>query len=159
MPLSGDTDARNKRVFYNTFMKINPKTLLYLTLGFVFFVQTPATSTSNFTDYRGIKIGMSTEEVRKLDGVKKGNNQDSLFFSKESAQIYYDKDGKVTAISVDYFNPSSAPGPEAVLGEGLQAKDDGSMYRLKRYPDKGYWVSYNRTAGDKPIITITIQKL
>lgn len=23
----------------------------------------------------------------------------------------------------------------------------------------GYWVSYNRTAGDKPIVTITMQKM
>jgi hypothetical protein len=142
---------------------MNPKTLLYLTLGFLFFSnsQTPATNVPQFTDYRGITIGMTDDEVRnKLDDVKKGDGQDSLFFSdKESAQIYYDKDGKVTAISVDYFNPSNAPAPEKVLGEGLQAKEDGSMYQLKRYPDKGYWVSYNRTAGAKPIVTITMQKM
>jgi hypothetical protein len=46
-----------------------------------------------------------------------------------------------------------------VLGAELQARDDGSMYELKRYPDAGYWVSYNRTAGDKPIVTITMQKM
>ncbi len=142
---------------------MNPKTLLYLTLGFLFFSnsQTPVTNVPQFTDYRGITIGMTDDEVRnKLDDVKKGDGQDSLFFSdKESAQIYYDKDGKVTAISVDYFNPSNAPAPEKVLGEGLQAKEDGSMYQLKRYPDKGYWVSYNRTAGAKPIVTITMQKM
>ena len=83
----------------------------------------------------------------------------SSFSDKETAQIYYDKDGKVIAISVDYFNPNSAPAPETILGEGLQAKADGSMYQLNRYPDKGYWVSYNRTAGEKPITTITVQKL
>jgi hypothetical protein len=143
-------------------MKLNPKTLLYLTLGFLFFFnsQTPATSNSQFKDYRGIKIGMTNDEVRdKVDGVKKGDDQDSLFFSdKESAQIYYDKDGKVIAISVDYFD-NNAPAPETVLGEKLQTKDDGSMYKLNRYPDKGYWVSYNRTAGEKPIITVTMQKM
>jgi len=31
------------------------------------------------------------------------------------------------------------------------------MYQLKRYPDAGDWVSYNRTAGDKPIVTITMK--
>jgi hypothetical protein len=46
-----------------------------------------------------------------------------------------------------------------VLGTELQAKPDGSMYQLNRYPEAGYWVSYNRTAGDKPIITITMQKM
>lgn len=145
-------------------MKINPKTLIYLTLGFLFFANqqnAPATGVSGFTDYRGIKIGMTADEVRdKLKDVKKGSDQDSVFFSdKESAQIYYDKNGKVTAISIDYFATTSAPPPEKVLGETLQAKADGSMYQLKRYPDKGYWISYNRTAGGKPIITITMQKL
>ena len=36
---------------------------------------------------------------------------------------------------------------------------DGSMCQLNRYPEAGYWVSYNRIAGDKPIVTITVQKM
>lgn len=113
-------------------------------------------------DYRGVIIGMKAEEVRaKLDSLKKGDGQDFLVFSEhESAQIYYDKDGKVTAISIDYFGDNSnAPSPDAVLGVAPQAKADGSMYQLNRYPEAGYWVSYNRTAGDKPIVTITMQKM
>lgn len=75
-------------------------------------------------------------------------------------RIYYDEKGKVIAISIDYFGDNSnAPTPEAVLGTALQAKADGSMYQLNRYPEAGYWVSYNRTAGDKPIVTITMQKM
>ena len=123
-----------------------------------------STATSNvpvFTDYRGVKIGMSAEEVRaKLDGLKKGDRQDFLVLSeRESAQIYYDNEGKVTAISIDYFDNSNAPSPDAVLGVALKSKADGSMYQLNRYPEAGYWVSYNRTAGDKPIVTITMQKI
>ena len=115
-----------------------------------------------FTDYRGIKIGMSAEEVRtKLDRIKKGEGQDFWTYSeRESAQIYYDSAGKVTAISIDYFGENSnAPTPDAVLGTAIQAKPDGSMYQLNRYREAGYWVSYNRTAGDKPIVTITMQKM
>jgi len=130
----------------------------------------PATGTNEaaanvpvFKDYRGVQIGMSAEEVRaKLDRLKDGGPaQDFFVFSdRESAQIYYDKDRKVTAISVDYFGgDSNAPSPTSVLGVELQAKPDGSMYELKRYPDAGYWVSYNRTAGDKPIVTITMQRM
>lgn len=113
------------------------------------------------TDYRGVRIGMTAEEVRaKLDRLKKGEGQDFLVFSeRESAQIYYDESGKVTAISIDYFDPSNAPSPDAVLGVELEAKADGSMYQLDRYLEAGYWVSYNRTAGDKPIVTITMQKM
>jgi hypothetical protein len=115
-----------------------------------------------FTDYRGVKIGMKAEQVRaKLEGLKKGERQDFLVFSeRESAQIYYDDQGKVIAVSVDYFgNNSNAPSPDSVLGAALQARADGSMYQLNRYPDAGYWVSYNRTAGEKPIVTITMQKM
>lgn len=121
-----------------------------------------ATNLPVFTDYRGVKIGMTAEEVRsRLDRLNKGQAQDFLVFSeRESAQIYYDDKGKVTAISIDYFGAdSNAPTPFAVLGVGLQAKADGSIYQLNRYPEAGYWVSFNRTAGDKPIVTITMQKM
>jgi hypothetical protein len=114
-----------------------------------------------FKDYRGVSIGMSAQQVRaKLENLKEGKGQDFLVFSdRESAQIYYDEQDKVIAISVDYFGGSNAPDPNAVLGVALQAKADGSMYQLSRYPDQGYWVSYNRTAGEKPIVTITMQKM
>lgn len=121
-----------------------------------------ATNLPVFTDYRGVTIGMTAEEVRsKLDRIKEGDRQDFLVFSeRESAQIFYDAQGKVMAISVDYFGDNgNAPTPEAVLGTTLNAKADGSMYQLNRYPEAGYWVSYNRTAGDKPIVTITMQKM
>lgn len=125
--------------------------------------QAPQTNLPIFKDYRGVQIGMSADEVRqKLDGLKDaGLGQDLFVYSeRESAQIYYDSDRNVIAISVDYFGgDTAAPSPGAVLGEELQAKPDGSMYQLKRYPEAGYWVSYNRTAGDKPIITITMQKI
>lgn len=125
--------------------------------------QTPQANGPVFKDYRGVQIGMSVKEVReKLDRLKDGGaGQDFFVYSeRESAQIYYDSNSKVMAISVDYFGENSnAPSPDAVLGVHLQAKPDGSMYELKRYPDAGYWVSYNRTAGDKPIVTITMQKI
>ena len=122
---------------------------------------TPTQVAPVFKGYRGVSIGMAADEVRgKLDRIKKGDRQDYLVLSdQESAQIYYDSQGKVTAISIDYFGDSNAPKPEAVLGSSIQAKQDGSMYQLTRYPQAGYWVSYNRTAGEKPIVTITIQKM
>lgn len=119
-------------------------------------------STPAFTAYRGVRIGMSAEEVRStIDGLKKGEAQDLLVSSeRETAQIYYDDQGKVIAVSIDYFGDNSnAPLPDAVLGAAVQVKADGSMYQLNRYPEAGYWVSYNRTAGDKPIVTITMQKM
>ena len=137
--------------------------ILAVLLLTVYVVNGQATSnTPVFKDYHGVSIGMSADEVRgKLDRIKKGDGQDYLAFSdQESAQIYYDDKGRVTAISIDYFGgQNNAPTPETVLGTTIQAKPDGSMYQLNRYPQAGYWVSYNRTAGDKPIVTITMQKM
>lgn len=118
---------------------------------------------ASFVDYKGIRIGMDVDQVRRsLDHLKeKGERQDFFVFSdQESAAIFYDQDGKVTAVSVDYIGQNSnAPSPQAVLGEDIPARPDGSMYKLKRYPEAGYWVAYNRTAGEHPVITVTMQKL
>lgn len=115
-----------------------------------------------FSDYRGITIGMSTEAVRsKLGHLQdKGKTQDFFVLSdSETAQVFYDQDGKVMAISIDYAGKgSNPPTPREVLGEDIPAKSDGSMYNLKRYPSAGYWVSYNRTAGDSPTVTVTMQR-
>ncbi|MFN2595823.1 MAG: hypothetical protein ABR563_01290 [Pyrinomonadaceae bacterium] len=92
------------------------------------------------TDYKGIRIGMSANDVRaKVDHLKEKSDAFDFFaFSEsETAQVYYDAQGKVTAVSVVYSG-DDAPKPEAVLGEALEAKPDGSMYALNRYPTAGY---------------------
>jgi hypothetical protein len=117
-----------------------------------------------FLEYRGIQIGWLADEVRKKLGVPadKGDEQDFYVFGeKEICQVLYDKTTrKVTAISVDFMNgASSAITPQQVFGTDFEGKPDGSKYKMVRYPKAGYWVSYSRTAGDTPIITVTMQKL
>ena len=118
-----------------------------------------------FNEYRGVKIGWLADEVRKKLGspANKGEEQDFYVFSdsKETAQVLYDKStSKVTAISVDFMNGASEViTPQQVFGADFDAKPDGSKYKLVRYPKAGYWVSYSRTAGDTPIITVTIQQI
>ena len=117
-----------------------------------------------FLEYRGIQIGWLADEVRKKLGtpLDKGDEQDLYVFNeKELCQVLYDKaTKKVTAISVDFQNGASGViTPQQVFGSDIDAKPDGSKYKLVRYPKAGYWVSYNRTAGDTPMITITMQKL
>lgn len=117
-----------------------------------------------FKDYRGVEIGMKADDVRgKLkDSLKdKSDAQDLYAFSGgETAVIYYDADGQVTAVSVDFPAKSTkAPSVKEVLGEDAEAKQDGSVYSLVRYPEAGYWVAYSRTAGDSPLVTVTIQKM
>jgi hypothetical protein len=117
-----------------------------------------------FREYRGVQIGWLTDDVRKKLGspADKGEEQDFYIFGeKETAQILYDKaTHKVIAISVDFTNGAQdVLTPQQVFGADIEAKADGSKYKLVRYPKAGYWLSYSRTAGDSPIITVTMQKL
>jgi len=145
--------------------------LISLTICGVSFAQTTRNRTGVtpeedpvFLDYKGVKIGWLADEVRKKLGnpANKGDEQDLyLFGEKETCQVLYDKaTNKVTAISVDFMNGArEVITPKQVFGGEIDSKPDGSMYKLVRYPKAGYWVSYSRTAGDSPIISVTIQKL
>ncbi|HET6976852.1 MAG TPA: hypothetical protein VFI24_11045 [Pyrinomonadaceae bacterium] len=114
-------------------------------------------------DYRGVKLGWLADEVRKKLGnpANKADDQDYYEFSQtERAQVYYDKARQVTAISVDFIGAGNGVlTPQQVFGAEIEAKSDGSKSRLVRYPKAGYWVSYSRTAGDNPIISVTMQKI
>jgi hypothetical protein len=117
-----------------------------------------------FHEYRGVQIGWLADDVRKKLGAPadKGDEQDFYVFGeKETCQILYDKmTKKVTAISVDYLTGAAdVITPQQVFGSDFETKADGSKHKLVRYPKAGYWVSYSRTAGDTPIITVTIQAL
>ena len=116
-----------------------------------------------FKDFRGVTIGMPRDEARKKlgDPTDKGDTQDFYAFNDtESCQVFYDGQKKVFAVSVTYLGEkATAPSAKAVLGSEVEAKPDGSMHRLVRYPKAGYWVSYTRTSGDSPMTVIAMQKI
>ena len=116
-----------------------------------------------FHEYKGVTLGMSTEDTRKKLGSPKEKDAEQDFFifnDTESAQVYYDKTHKVIAISVNYVGEgSNVPKPKAVIGSEITPKPDGSMHQLVRFPKAGYWVSYSRTAGNSPLITVKVKKL
>jgi len=117
----------------------------------------------SFSDFKGVRIGMTADEARKKLGSPrdKGDDQDFYIFNDNQAvQIFYDKKGSVAAISVDFMTGASGiPTAKDILGTSPEAKPDGSVYKMIRYPKAGYWVSYSRTSGDSPTITITMQKI
>lgn len=125
--------------------------------------QTPSSgeeASASFKEYRGIQLGMLADEVRKKLGSPKdkGDEQDFYIFDEtETAQIVYDKTHKVVTISADFLKPILTA--KQVLGAEVEAKADGSVYKMVRYPKAGYWLSYNRTGGNSPLTTITLQKI
>jgi hypothetical protein len=116
-----------------------------------------------FRDYRGIQLGMTADEVRKKlgDPKDKGDEQDFFVFNDtETAQIVYDKTHKVVTISADFMTVGDkVPTPKQIFGGDVEAKADGSMYRMVRLLKAGYWISYNRTGGASPLTTVTLQKI
>jgi hypothetical protein len=114
-----------------------------------------------FHEYRGIQIGSMADEVRKKLGspTDKSVEQDFFVFDeKETAQILYDKSGRVITISVDFLvGANGVLTPKQLFGGDIEVKPDGSMYKMVRYPKAGCWLSYNRTAGN--LVTVTLQKI
>lgn len=116
-----------------------------------------------FSEFRGVRIGTSADETRKKLGSPRDKSAEQdlyVYNDTQVVQVFYDKASAVTAISIDYMNGATGvPSAKDVLGADAEAKADGSVYKLVRYPKAGYWVSYSRTAGNEPTITVTMQKL
>jgi len=123
----------------------------------------PAEDSPAFSDFKGVRIGMTADEARKKLGSPrdKSDEQDFYVFNDTQAvQVFYDKARAVSAISIDFMDGANAiPSAKDVLGTEADARADGSVYKMLRYPKAGYWVSYNRTAGSAPTTTITMQKI
>ena len=123
----------------------------------------PAEEGPAFQEFKGVRIGMTADEARQKLGspTDKGDTQDFYLVSeKESVQVMYDSAKKVSALALIYMNAgANAPTAKAVMGSDIEAKPDGSLYKLVRYPKAGYWVSYSRTAGQSPMVSITMQKI
>jgi hypothetical protein len=114
-----------------------------------------------YREYRGVTLGMSASDVRARLGkpAEKSDVMDFYVFNdRERARVYY-TDGKASAVIATYIGrDGGAPPPVSVLGAEIEAKADGSMYQMKPYREAGYWVAYSRTAGDAPMVMITMQK-
>ena len=116
-----------------------------------------------YTEYRGVRLGMTMEEARAKLGVPtmKSDELDFYVFStNETSQIAYSAAHKVVTISTDYTDGVGAPDYKTIVGSSpLIGRPDGSMYQMVQYEAAGFWVSYNKSVGAVPVVTITIQVL
>lgn len=114
-------------------------------------------------EYRGVFLGSERAQVRQKLGDPKDEfpAEDSFELSEnESVRVFYDDSKKVKAMVVTYSGKLElAPKPNDVLGEGIEPQPDGGIYKLVRFEDKGFWVSYMKMSGDNPSIIITVQSL
>ncbi len=164
-------------------MSRNWKTKLFLTVLFAIFLilvmsfyangqtQTVKTAfnagtatpqTPLYTEYRGVRLGMSAEEARAKLGTPTITDTDQdyyVFSDHETAQIVYDAASKVVTISIDYLGGIDAPELKTVVHGELDRTANGSLYRFERYDSLGFWVSYNRTTGPVVTVTVTLQKI
>jgi hypothetical protein len=116
-----------------------------------------------YSDFRGVRIGTPADETRKKLGSPRDKSAEQdlyIYNDTQVVQVFYDKAGTVQAISIDYMNGATGiPAAKEVLGTEADAKADGAVYKMVRYPKAGYWVSYSRTAGNEPTTTVTMQKI
>jgi hypothetical protein len=117
-----------------------------------------------YREYRGVQIGMTAAEARQKLGTPSVSNERQDFFvfsSAESAQVFYDAQKRVMAVSVNYLGEGAgAPTAEKVFGTPAETRPDGSAYRMVRYQHAGYFVVYTRTAGNAPpLVTVTMRKI
>lgn len=112
-----------------------------------------------YREYRGVRLGMTTVEVRTKLGepAMKSDEQDFYVVStKETAQIVYDARQKVVTISTDYTSGVGAPDYKTVVGEELLQRPDGSLFKIVFYYSERFWVSYYKSSSDVPVVTVTI---
>lgn len=117
-----------------------------------------------FAAYKGVTIGMSMLDARAKLGApaQPSDEQDSFQISdNESAQVYYDAATHiVTAVMITYTGTlTGVPTPKDVFGEEIEVRPDGGVFKKVDYPKAGFWLSYNRTAGDDPMVIIALNKM
>jgi len=112
---------------------------------------------------REVELGMSVDDVKHKLGKPDVEDDTGMYFTLnggDSVQIGLGPDKKVRTVASIYAAGSkNAPSAQEVLGADADSTD-GDTYKMIRYPDAGYWVSYSKTnSKDKPVVIVTMRKL
>lgn len=112
---------------------------------------------------RDVELGMSADDAKHKLGKPEVQDETGMYFNLsggDSVQIGLGADKKVSTIAIIYAaGGKNAPSLSDVFGPDVE-KADGDTYKMVRYPDAGYWVSYSRSnSADKPVVVVTIKKM
>ena len=112
---------------------------------------------------RDVQLGMSIDDVKKKLGKPDVQDDTGLLFSLsggDSVQIGLGEKKEVKVVAAIYA-PGSKNAPSLKDIFGPSAEDaTGDTYKMERYPDAGYWLSYSRSnSQDKPIVVVTMRKI
>jgi outer membrane protein assembly factor BamE (lipoprotein component of BamABCDE complex) len=156
----------------NYSISVSPARIVVLLLFiFCIFVLTAGAQTPDkknlpvWQAYKGIGIGATADQVREKLGAPKSEDAEGFFYvfsETENAQFLLDANKKVRTVSVVFTaEHGAAPKFTDVFGNSVeqQAKPDGSIFKMVKYMDAGYWVSYSRMAGEKAMVIVMIQKM
>lgn len=114
-------------------------------------------------EYRKVTIGMPADALRDAWGKPEMEYPDGYFYElsdSETVQIVIGPDKKITAISVTFVKGKGAPSFAEVFGEksAPEKSANGSVYKMVRYEDAGYWVAYSGGPEDDANVSVTMQK-
>jgi hypothetical protein len=126
----------------------------------------PAKAAPLVSDLKGVKLGMTADEVKKVLGSSDSSDATGMYFdlkNGESLQLQLGPDKRVYMIAMMYSGKDAdTPDITAVFGPDAKAEPDagGRVYKLVKYPSAGYVLMYSHIkAGDTPMTTITMTKL
>lgn len=126
--------------------------------------QTATPSTPFLKEYRNVSIGTPAEALREAWGKPEIEYSDGFLYEmsdSETIQIVIGPEKKITAIAITFIEGKGAPSFADVFGEGVapEKRENGSVYRMVRYPDAGYWVAYYTGPAENADVSLTMQKL
>src|SRR3569833_893371 len=115
-------------------------------------VTTPATTKAVMTpvvhSVHDVELGMSIDDVKKKLGKPDVQDDTGLLFTLDggdSVQIGLGPDKHVRTVAAIYGAGSkNAPAFKDIFGADAQ-DPAGDTYKMERYKDAGYWVSYSRS--------------
>jgi hypothetical protein len=114
-----------------------------------------------FAGYKGVMIGTKMDDARTKLGTPKDISDTEDYYvypDNETVQVLYGPDKTVRVLSINYIG-KAAPTPKDILGMDVEARPDGGINKMVRYPKSGFWISYLKTGGSDPMTVITVQKM